>query len=71
MRKILVDSSLWISYFRDSSSHLSVDELIKNNLLGTNDLILSELIPYLIIRSGIIPLLYGIFINTVALNYHI
>lgn len=47
MNKILVDSSVWISYFKDSKSHTSLDELIKNNQICTNDLILSELIPHL------------------------
>lgn len=47
MKKILVDSSVWISYFKDSNSHIALDELIKNNQICTNDLILSELIPHL------------------------
>ena len=51
MRRILIDSSVWISYFNDSSSHLEVDTLIKNNQICTNDLVLSELIPYLKIKK--------------------
>jgi len=47
MKKILVDSSVWISYFKDPKSHIALDELIRNNQICTNDLILSELIPHL------------------------
>ena len=51
MRKILVDSSVWISYFRDENAHIGLDELIKNNQICTNDLILAELIPFLHVRK--------------------
>lgn len=47
MKKILVDSSIWITYFRDENAHLRLDELIANNQICTNNLILSELIPFL------------------------
>lgn len=43
---ILVDSSVWVDYFRGtglSSDHL--DLLIEENLVVTNDLILAELLP--------------------------
>lgn len=45
--QVLVDSSVWIDYFRtgESSSHL--DMLIDENLIVTNDIILAELIPFL------------------------
>lgn len=48
---ILVDSSVWVDYFRGtglSSDHL--DLLIEENLVVTNDLILAELLPPLLIR---------------------
>jgi predicted nucleic acid-binding protein len=51
MRKILVDSSVWISYFRDENAHQRLDELIENNQICTNDLILAELIPFLHMRN--------------------
>lgn len=47
MKKVLVDSSVWISYFRDSNSHNALSKLISNNQICTNDLILSELLPHL------------------------
>jgi len=44
---VLVDSSVWISYFRGSGRVDSVDFLIEENLVVTNDLILAELTPAL------------------------
>ena len=48
--KVLVDSSVWIDYFRAGTSGESLDRLIDNNLIATNDLILTELVPYLLLR---------------------
>jgi len=45
---ILVDTSIWIDYFRGTETHL--DELIDNNLLATNAIILAELLPSLWLR---------------------
>jgi len=47
MRNILIDSSVWIEYFRGSEKALLLNDLIDRNLLCINDLILSELIPFL------------------------
>ena len=44
---ILVDSSIWIDYFRDGDHSHWMEFLIDENLLVTNDLILAELIPFL------------------------
>ena len=51
MRQILVDSSVWISYFRSSSTHASLDELIREGQICTNDLILAELVPTLKVKK--------------------
>lgn len=51
MKKILVDSSVWISYFKDKSAHQVLDEYILNNQICTNNLILSELLPFLQIKK--------------------
>jgi len=47
---VLVDTSVWIAYFRGAGNVAAVDALIDQNLLATNDLLLAELIPYLHIR---------------------
>jgi len=51
MKKILVDSSIWIGYFRgiEDSKHLSV--LLDANMIYINDLILAELVPALLIKK--------------------
>jgi predicted nucleic acid-binding protein len=48
---VLVDSSLWIDYFRNTGQADTLDLLIEENLMVINDLILSELIPTLAIRN--------------------
>lgn len=45
---ILVDTSVWIDYFRGTETHL--DDLIDNNLLVTNPVILAELLPAIRLR---------------------
>ena len=47
---VLVDSSIWIEYFRGSRSVMKLDLLIEDNDVAVNDLILAELIPFLHIR---------------------
>ncbi len=48
--KVLVDSSIWIDYFRGPVSDVKLDFLIDENLVVVNDLILAELIPALHLR---------------------
>ena len=49
--EILVDTSIWIDYFRGGESTKTMDYLIDENLIATNDIILAELIPYLKIKK--------------------
>jgi predicted nucleic acid-binding protein len=42
---VLIDTSVWIDYFRDTKHADAVDVLIEDNLIVTNQLILAELIP--------------------------
>lgn len=48
--KVLIDSSIWIDYFRDGSHSQAVDSLLDDNALVINDLILAELIPALMLK---------------------
>lgn len=59
---VLVDTSIWIEYFREGNNFEKLDFLIDENLVVTNDLILTELIPFLKIRNHrkLIKLLYNI-----------
>lgn len=47
---VLVDSSIWVEYFRGSPDQAELDFLIQENLVVINDLILAELIPALHVR---------------------
>ncbi|MGD0209773.1 MAG: PIN domain-containing protein [Desulfomonilia bacterium] len=59
---ILVDTSIWIEYFRSGNNSEKLDFLIDENLIVINDLILAELVPFLKVRNQqkIINLLYNI-----------
>ena len=59
---ILVDTSIWIDYFRSGNNSEKLDFLIDENLVVINDLILAELIPFLRMsnQGKIIALLYDI-----------
>ncbi|MEA3358422.1 MAG: PIN domain-containing protein [Thermodesulfobacteriota bacterium] len=48
---VLVDTSVWVEYFRSGNNSEKLDFLIDENLIVTNDLIMAELIPFLKIRK--------------------
>ena len=48
---VLVDTSVWVDYFRGGGQSEKLDVLIDENLLVINDLILAELVPFLQIRK--------------------
>lgn len=45
--EVLVDTSIWIDYFRGGGHSKDLDFLIDENLMTTNDIILTELLPHL------------------------
>lgn len=47
MKKVLVDSSVWINYFKGKESVSILGQLIDNNLICINELILAEILPFL------------------------
>lgn len=49
--EVLVDTSVWIDYFRSGDKSDKLDTLLDENLVVINDLILTELLPLLIIRK--------------------
>ena len=65
---VLVDTSIWIEYFRSGNNSEKLDFLIDENLVVINDLILAELVPSLKVRNQrkIVKLLYNI--NKVELD---
>jgi predicted nucleic acid-binding protein len=48
--KVLVDSSVWVEYFRTGLED-QLDQLIAEDLIVTNDIILTELIPALALQQ--------------------
>ncbi|MBX9893861.1 MAG: PIN domain-containing protein [Nitrosomonas sp.] len=44
---VLVDTSVWIDYFRSGQQSAELSYLIDENVIVTNDWILAELIPFL------------------------
>lgn len=48
---ILIDSSVWIDYFRSGEESALLDMYIAQNVICTNDLILAELIPFLKLKN--------------------
>ncbi|MBW2065524.1 MAG: PIN domain-containing protein [Deltaproteobacteria bacterium] len=59
---VLVDTSVWIDYFRTGNYSEKLDSLIDENLIVINDLILAELVPFLRMRNQrkVVKLLYNI-----------
>lgn len=49
--KVLVDSSVWVAYFRGTKELPALDWLIEEDLVVTNALILAELTPALLVRG--------------------
>jgi hypothetical protein len=69
---VLVDTSIWIDYFRGGNDSAQMDFLIDENLLVTNDLILTELISFLKVRDEmkIIDLLHNINKLEISINWN-
>ena len=68
---VLVDSSVWIDYFRSGRTAESLEFLIEQNLVLTNDLILSELLPALTIQkqNRLVVLLRQLAKNPVRIDW--
>ncbi|MBU0991596.1 MAG: PIN domain-containing protein [Proteobacteria bacterium] len=69
---VLIDTSIWIDYFRGGNGSKLMDYLIDENLLVTNDLILTELIPFLKVRNEtrVINLLHDINKLNLSINWN-
>lgn len=67
---VLVDTSIWIDYFRSGENSADMEVLIDENLITTNDIILAELVPYLKIKkqTKVIDLLYEV--TQIPLDIH-
>jgi predicted nucleic acid-binding protein len=54
--QILVDTSIWIDYFKSGANSNKLDDLLEDNLIVINDIILAELVPFLIIKKQYKPI---------------
>ena len=71
MKKVLVDSSVWIDFFKGKDSAAILGELIENNLICVNELILAELVPFLRLRKEfrLIDLLRAVEIKPLRIDW--
>ena len=69
--QVLVDTSIWIDYFKGAQNSADLDFLIDENLIVTNDIILAELLPHLTIKkeNELIELLRAIKRLPVQINW--
>ena len=67
---VLVDTSIWIDYFKSGNNSKDLEFLIDENLIVTNNIILAELIPYLKMKrqTKLIKLLQEV--NRIPLTIH-
>ncbi|MBI5140995.1 MAG: PIN domain-containing protein [Nitrospirae bacterium] len=68
---VLVDTSVWVEYFRHGKNLEKLDFIIDENIVVTNDLILAELVPFLKVRNqnDIISLLFNIKKLQIDINW--
>ena len=68
---VLVDTSIWIEYFRSGNNSEKLDFLIDETLIVINDLILAELVPSLKVRNQrkIVKLLHNIKKLELSINW--
>jgi predicted nucleic acid-binding protein len=50
---VLVDTPIWIDYFKGGDDSTDLSPLIDENLVVTNDIILAELVPYLRLKKQV------------------
>jgi predicted nucleic acid-binding protein len=68
---VLVDTSIWIDYFRNKKGSHTLDPLIEDGLIVTNALILAELTPYLYVQNQrrLIALLENLKTYSISINW--
>ncbi len=71
MNRILVDTSVWISFFKGDENVRPLMAMIESNLISTNELIMAELIPSLKQRkeNPLINLLRHVEMQNLDINW--
>ncbi len=49
--RVLIDTSIWIDYFKSGVNSNGLDGLLDDNLIVINNIILAELVPFLAIKK--------------------
>jgi len=72
MNRVLVDTSIWISFFKGDETAKPLLSMIESNLICTNELILAELIPSLMLRkeNTLINLLRHVELQSLNINWN-
>jgi len=70
---VLIDSSVWIEYFRGNEIALPLNKLLDSNSLCINDLILAELIPSIQLKkeTHLFDLLYTVSRINLAIDWNL
>jgi len=68
---VLVDTSIWIDFFRGGHNSTDINKLIDDNLIVINDIILAEIIPLLKVKkqTKVINLLREITCKPLEINW--
>lgn len=68
---VLVDTSVWIDYFRNGENSKDLDKLIDEDLVVTNEVILAELVPFLKLKRQhkVIGLLQNLIKSTLNIKW--
>ena len=69
--EVLIDTSIWIDYFRGGGNSEEMDFLVDENLIVTNELILAELLPFIIVKKEVrlANLLQSINIKSLSIRW--
>ena len=69
---VIIDSSIWIDYFRNGNNFEKVDFLLEENIVVINNLILTELSPFLKLKKqhNLIDLLHNINNLSIEINWN-
>ena len=49
--RVLIDTSIWIDYFKSGANSSGLDSLLDDNVVVINNIILAELVPFLAIKK--------------------
>jgi predicted nucleic acid-binding protein len=69
--QVLVDTSVWIDYFKSGANSQALDGLLEQSLVVTNDVILAELVPFLKLRKqhSLVALLHDLPLLSLRIDW--